>query len=573
MEYEKVEESLQLALQLPQEEVLQNQELREGYLQDIDSWELIVRFSGDVEVLKQRARLHRATAEILLAQYAIVTIPADRILPFSRNPEVIYIEKAKRITSFVEKGQEASCPFFLSQVEFSSLKGNGVLVGVLDSGVDILHSEFIREDGKSAFLWIWNQTTGQIFSELEIQQAVEEKRQLARDFSGHGTHVTSIVVGNSGIAGKAEVLFVKLGSSANAENSNSIDLMRGVDAIVRQAIERNKPLAINISYGTNYGDHRGNSLIEQYLDEISNLWKMSICVGTGNEGTTGRHVQKRVDLDFFRAQGNREDINGQEEQRIDFVVSPYELSLNLQIWKSYLDEFDFFLILPSGKEVRIENRGGGDLGFLEYQIGQTKISYSFGMPTPYNGRQELFLVFLAIGQQIESGVWSLIVVPKRIRDGNYEMWLPVAQANNEKTRFLNPSLEGTITIPATAKKVISVGAYDARRMQEAGFSGRGNYKNCLKKPELVAPGVEIVAALPGGGTTSRNGTSMAVPFVSGAAALLLEWGIVRENDPYLYGEKLKAYLLRGTKILPGVEEYPNNEIGWGRLCIRDSFPS
>ena len=91
------------------------------------------------------------------------------------------------------------------------------------------------------------------------------------------------------------------------------------------------------------------------------------------------------------------------------------------------------------------------------------------------------------------------------------------------------------------------------------------------KPELSAPGVDITTTLAGGGYTVVSGTSFAVPFVTGAAALLMEYGIVRKNDPYLYGEKVKAYLRKGAKELPGVWKYPNNQVGYGRLCLKSSL--
>ena len=129
-----------------------------------------------------------------------------------------------------------------------------------------------------------------------------------------------------------------------------------------------------------------------------------------------------------------------------------------------------------------------------------------------------------------------------------------------------------MTIPSTADTVVSVGAYNAKNNTYAPFSGRGSEEWGVRKPDLAAPGVDILSASPGGGSTVRSGTSMAVPFVTGTAALLMEWGIKKGNDPYLYGEKLKAYLQKSAKPLPGFAQYPNDQIGYGVLCIRESFP-
>lgn len=153
------------------------------------------------------------------------------------------------------------------------------------------------------------------------------------------------------------------------------------------------------------------------------------------------------------------------------------------------------------------------------------------------------------------------------------MWLPASGVLNAGTGFLYPTEQTTLTIPSTAEKVITVAAYDALYGELAAFSGRGYTRETNQvKPDLAAPGVEITSCAPGGGYVTRSGTSMATPFVTGGAALLMEWGTVERNDPYLYGEKLKAYLIRGARHLPILPVYPNPQIGWGTLCVAGSLP-
>ena len=153
------------------------------------------------------------------------------------------------------------------------------------------------------------------------------------------------------------------------------------------------------------------------------------------------------------------------------------------------------------------------------------------------------------------------------------MWLTDGRARNAGTHFLQPDANVTMTIPSTASNIIAVGAYDARRNTYASFSGRGwPGQEYQIRPDLVAPGVEITTTAVGGGYVSVTGTSFAAPFVTGSAALMMEWGIIRENDPFLYGEKVRAYLRRGARHLPGFEIWPNNVLGYGALCLRDSFP-
>ena len=180
---------------------------------------------------------------------------------------------------------------------------------------------------------------------------------------------------------------------------------------------------------------------------------------------------------------------------------------------------------------------------------------------------------MPVADYIDSGVWRFELIPHRIVQGNYNLWLPSQAVLSAGTGFLYPSEEITLTIPSTASRVITVSAYDAYSMQLADFSGRGYTRETNQiKPDLAAPGVNITSCAPGGGYVTASGTSMATPFVTGGAALLMQWGIIDGNDPFLYGEKLKAYLIKGARHIEAVTEYPNPEIGWGTLCVADSLP-
>jgi subtilisin family serine protease len=198
---------------------------------------------------------------------------------------------------------------------------------------------------------------------------------------------------------------------------------------------------------------------------------------------------------------------------------------------------------------------------------------NYGEPSPYSIYQEIRLELIPKNTYLDSGIWTITLLPRRVIDGTWEMWMPAAAARNYGTRFLTPSASTTLTIPSTASQVITVGAYDWATDQPASFSGRGRtWGTDQVKPDLVAPGVDITSCSPGGGYTSRTGTSMATPFVTGSCALLMQWGIQNGNDPFLYGEKLKAYLRRGARKLPAFVEYPNPQVGWGALCLKDSLP-
>ena len=202
-----------------------------------------------------------------------------------------------------------------------------------------------------------------------------------------------------------------------------------------------------------------------------------------------------------------------------------------------------------------------------------------GEPSPYAVEQEIYFDFIPENLYISPGIWSFLIGTQE-KESSFYFYLPSQAARNQNTRFFEPNPNLTLTIPSTASKVITVGAYDSTYDAYADFSGRG-YRYAERdigllaagaaKPDLAAPGVNITAPDIYGGYQSFTGTSFATPFVTGAAALLMEWGIVQGNDAFLYGEKVKAYLRRGARKIRGEEFYPNDRVGYGALCVADSI--
>lgn len=296
--------------------------------------------------------------------------------------------------------------------------------------------------------------------------------------------------------------------------------------------------------------------MERFIDDIANFWKNVICIGSGNEGRSGGHVSGRI----FE----------QTEEIIELAVQENEPALNVQIWKAYHDIMDISLISPAGTRVGPIQEV---LGTQRFTVGGTELLLYYGTPSPYSTNQEIFIDFLPRDTYVTSGIWRIVLTPRKIVSGNYALWLPSESVLNEGTRFLYPSETRTLTIPSTAARAISVSAYNGLTLAYADFSGRGGLEGIpLGKPDLAAPGVGVLAPAREGGYAPVTGTSFATPFVTGGAALLMEWGIVRGNDPYLYGEKVKAYLRRGARPLPGFTEYPNPQVGYGALCVGDSIP-
>ena len=581
---QKLDNLLNLALDATEEEREKSRNLNVGYEKQTRKWEIIVKYSemGDsVEALLGGSGI---SVVPLLGGYAIVTLPESMLEEYSRRPQIEFIEKPTRLYFEDLFSKEASCITQVQRDEPGNLQltGRGVLIGIVDSGVDYRHPAFLTADGKSRILRLWDQSipgnppegyaTGTEYTNEEINEAlslsVQEGRRLvpSEDVSGHGTAVLGVAAGsdfsrgavNRGVAYESDLLVVKMGIPRQDSFPRTTELMQGVDYLVRQAIRLGRSIAINLSFGNNYGSHRGDSLLETYLDNVSGMGKNVICVGMGNNGNDALHTGGM--------------LSPGEIQEIELGVGAFEPTLNVQLWKNYEDEMEIYLEHPAGERVGplFET-----LGAQRWQAGNTKLLIYYGKPAPYHVTQEIYVDFLPQDEKtpyVDSGVWKIILAARNIKNGEYFLWLPGGKTLNPGTAFYLPRPQGTLTIPATARRVISVGAYDARQNTYADFSGRGCRALPYPKPDLAAPGVDIYAPRPGGGYAAFTGTSFSTPFVTGAAAILMEWGIIRRNDPYLYGEKLKAYLRRGAKALQGSEKLPNDLIGWGRLCLESSLP-
>lgn len=556
-----IETNLGLLKGLPKE-VLSKLNISSAYLSGETEKEIeVVIISGDnVDNISQTVDNLGGKYLNLGYNFGIVTIPVDKIIDLALVPTIQYIEFPKNLYTTDFESNRASCITQISKV--NGLNGKGTIVGFLDTGIDYTHPAFINADGTTRIEYIYDLSLGgAVYSKAQINEALNTENPYdivpSRDDVGHGTHVAGIACAGGnisskyyGVAPESSIIMVKV---ARGLFTLSTEIMKGIKFLIDKSKELNMPLAINISLSTNDGAHNGSSLLEQYISTVSTLERVTIVIAAGNEGEAAHHVG-----------GNLEGIND-----IYFNVSSDEATVVVNLYKSILPSLSIELISPSGGttgEIAVKE------GFQEGTIGNSRYSIYLTGPKPFDVSGDIGIIISGINEYITPGQWKISLRKLNNYDGTFDMWLPISEGLNINTKFVNPVVYNTLGIPATVRNVISVGSYNYLVDTISPFTGRGQiFEGQYIKPDIVAPGEGIYSAIPNRSFDKKTGTSMATPQVTGAAALMMQWGIVNRNDLYLYGERLKYFLILGSKKGRRDISYPDPSWGYGELCLRDSF--
>lgn len=515
-------------------------------------YEVVVKYNGNVLRLKDELGV---SIELLGYNYAIIISDTeDKINRLLDYEEIEYVEKP-----FILETQDTQSFSATGITRFKqryNLTGKGTILGVIDSGIDYTLSEFRDKDGNSKILYYWDQSIGNnppqgfkegtLYTNEDINKAIKGEINIPiSPTSSHGTHVAGIC---SQIANDANLIVVRVGRRQTDSFSKSTEFMRAIKFMLDKALELKMPISINISYGSNEGSHKGLSLFEQYIDEMAGFWKNNICVAAGNNGDKGGH--KNI------------NIKGSDRTEAEFIVGPNEKLLNINIWPDYIDDFYVYLVSPSNKQTQSISLSSGEVKNI---IDQTRIKGYFYPIPPYSLIRRITIQMSSL-EYINPGIWKIVFIPIDVVSGNVNIYLPTSEGLSRETRFVSPTKRATVTVPGTASKVVTVGSFNSRTDNVSIFSGEGDIENGIYKPDLLAPGEDIVSVLPGGNTGALTGTSMATPHVTGSIALLMEWGIVNRNDLYLYSQKMKALLTKHARRTPG-NTYPNNSMGYGFLDL------
>lgn len=469
-----------------------------------------------------------------------------------------------------------------------NLRGQGMLIGIIDTGIDYTHNAFKYADGTSKILSIWDQTVqtgtppegfnyGSEFTQEQINQALGSEDPLSIvptvDEIGHGTSLAGITAGSvnevenfSGIVPNAEIVVVKLKQAkefirnffvippeANCYQEN--DIMLGLNYLLRVASRYMRPISICIGLGTSQGAHDDRGALSNYVSRIAAQRGVAISIAAGNEGNRGHH--------FFGA-----IERGSTFDTVELRVGPNELGFTMELWGTAPSTFSIDILSPTGEYIpRIPARIG-ETREIRFIFEQTVINVDYQLVEAQTGDQLILIRF----RNPTEGIWRFQVYSTSDLIQNFHIWLPMQGFISNATYFIEPDPSYTLTSPANTYVPIIATAYDYTNQSLFINASRGYTRNGLISPDFAAPGVNIKAPIPNNQYTNITGTSVAAAHTTGVAAMMLEWGVVRGNYTQLNSLEINNLLIRGATRDPNLT-YPNREWGYGILNLYNSFLS
>ena len=523
-------------------------------------------------------------------QFAVLHIPMDDLESPMNFSYYTYSAIPKLYSLLDTDSMEASGILPASRIPAFGNQGQGVLIGFVDTGIDYQNPLFRKADGSSRILGIWDQTLetgapdpvngfqalyGTQYSREEIDQALAAPDPLAlvpsADENGHGTFLASVAAGGedpdqdfTGAAPRASIAMVKLkpakaylrdfylireGADAYQEN----DIMMGVAYLLHLARRFSMPLVICLGLGTNQGSHVGKSPLGLYLDDINIYAGTAVITAAGNETGYGHH---------YRAVTRPEETL----QTVELNVGEKDSGFSMEFWAQDVDIYRVGFISPTGEVVDPLPSSTEEENVIRFLVEQTEITVFSSIVNTATGSQMIFIRF----KDPMPGIWNLTVSSALNVTGAFHIWLPSRGFISDTTYFLRPDPDTLVTDPGNSQYALTVSAYDHTTGGIYIHSSRGFSRSGQIKPELAAPGVNITGAGLRSGFVQRSGTSAAAAHAAGAAAILLHWGILERNDPFMNTSAIKTYLIRGAKRNPALT-YPNREFGYGTLDLYQAF--
>lgn len=546
--------------------------------------DLIINYSGDENILNS---FPNAIVEKINFIYAMVHIPVQRITS-NIIQQYGYGAMPRLFAPLSRASLEASGIIRIRNVPNFNLRGQGVLLGIIDTGIDYTNQIFRNADGTTRIVSIWDQSIqtgnppaeeryGTEYNRDQINQALQSPNPLevvpSADTNGHGTMVAGIAGGTEvpdqdfyGVAPDTEFVIVKLKPAKNylknfffipedrlAYQEN--DILYAVDYVLRTASGLKRPMAVCLAIGSTQGSHTGLGILSSYLSLIAGTPGVAVVTAAGNEGNSRGHYSGKVNT----ATGY--DV-------VELNVGENETGFSMELWGQSPSIFSIDIQSPSGEYVPRIVVGMNENREISFVFEQTIIYIDYQMVESLTGNQLILMRF----DKPAAGIWRFNVYERGDLDLGFNIWLPMSSFLSENTFFIKSDPYTTILAPGNAEFPITVTAYNIQDDSLSPSASRGYSLTGIIKPEVAAPGVGITGPTPDKSFTAYQGTSVAAAHTTGVAALILEWGAVRGNLVGISTVEVKKLIIRGARRSSDIS-YPNKDWGYGILDLFNVFDS
>ncbi|NKF07263.1 S8 family peptidase [Clostridium gasigenes] len=556
---------------------------------DENSPDFLVEYRGPFK--EEIDKVTYACGDIITNTLAVISVPYEYLDILRKDvPSIVFVENR---SIYVLQDVSVNYVDNINEIKLNpylGLNGRGVLIGMVDSGIDYLNNEFIREDGKSRILNIWDQSApvnysnknvyiGDTYDNDKINEAINGSKRgedpyaivPTRDEVDHGTKMAGIIGGRGynedirGVASDSDFVIVKLFESLNykrvlKENGildvpvyNNVEVLAGIEYLRSYAEHAKKPMVIYIGVGTTAGSHSGNNIMSTYLNVIAAERGLAIVTGVGNEGDAEGH-----------ASGNIKAVD--DVALVELSIPRVLKELSFDVWIRKPDIMSINIRTPYGEMSGFIDAKIKRIGTIKFVLTNSSVNINYNVPEEYTGDEVIILTF----KDMKPGIWRLELKGEYVVRGRYDMWLPPRATLPEGTRFLASDPFITLTVPGTAKKVINVAYYNSEKRSLVSSSGKGFNSNGLINPDIMTAGIDVLTTSNGGAVTKTSGSSVATAIVAGCCSLILQWGIVDKNDTTMYSAKILSYLIYGADRTM-MDEYPNRYSGYGVLDILKTF--
>jgi subtilisin family serine protease len=510
--------------------------------------------------------------ECLLGTYPYYSLPTCYILESNPDLDATGVTKVQRSPEF-------------------GLFGNGVLVGIVDTGIEYTHEAFRYQDGNTRIASIWDQTiedstrvpVGFFYGAEYTQQDINEALKLSNplkavpsvDENGHGTMIAGAMAGSimpsqqfQGVVPQAELVVVKCKPAKKYNRKvfmikedilcyQETDIMMGIRYIREFAQKQNKPVSLCLAIGSSQEGHDGYNALSRYTDYMTQLPRYCITIAAGNEGNSKRH--------FY---GSYTSLNAYVD--FEMNVDKQDSQFTLEIWQQAPNRFAVQIFTPSGESTEIVYPRVNECNKFNFIFVATKLWINNDIVEVETGQQLAVIRF----ENADIGVWRIRVYNVDNSNAYFHAWLPAGEMISKNTFFLNPNPNTTITSPGNSVLAITVTAYSSKDNSIWTEASRGYSSIGIVLPDISAPGVNIMCPILKNGYGTATGTGMAAAITAGIVAMIQEWAVVKGKYPTINGADIKQFIIRGAVRDSGGDvqrAYPNPVWGYGKINISEIF--